>query len=312
MVLFLCLAASGRAQELYPMNEPASTVPKGVLGVKIMSETNSEVRRIRNQFAARFQYGLTSRLTVWAQPMVSNHHGKELPNDMINHHQIGANTIYYSTTINYGNPYPYSFSGLHFYAKYRFLNFDQDDAHFRMAAYGEYTVLGLQAHDESEPHLQGDNAGPGAGIIATWLKNRFAVSFNGGYILPDAYRETDTFRQFELEYGNAWTYNLSLGYLIYPKEYKSYQQSNYNLYVEFMGKKYDDAIFYRRGELVDIASSALQGGAYLDVYFGIQRIVRSNDRIELTLGFPLINKSYRHFYPVLNLAWQRYFFFDKK
>jgi len=302
--------ATAHGQELFPMNEPASTVPKGVLAVKILTESNNEARRIRNQFSARIQYGLTSKFTIWAQPMISNHHDIQLPNDIINHQHIGANTIYYTSNIRYGGHYPYTFSGLHLYGKYRFLNYDDDDSHLRFAAYGEYTAFGKQAHDEAEAHLQGDNAGAGGGLIATWLKNRLAVSFTGGIIAPEPYRETDTFRQFELDYSKAWTYNLPFGYLVYPKKYESYEQSNYNIYVEFMGKKYDDAAFSRRGELVDINTASLSGGAYLDVYLGVQRIIRANDRFEISIGLPVIGRSYRHFYPVLNLAWQRYFFFD--
>lgn len=305
----LFLSPSGSAQELFPMSEPASTIPKGVLAVKLLSETNNELRRIRNQFNLRLQYGLTPKFTIWAQPMVSNHHDQLLPNDMINHYHAGPNTIYYSTTINYGSNYAYTFSGLHLYGKYRFLNFDEDDAHFRIAAYGEYTALGTQAHDEAEPHLQGDTGGAGAGLIMTYLKNRFAVSFTGGYVIPEDYKEENTTSQFKLEYGNAWSYNLSFGYLVYPKKYESYQQSNYNVYLELKGKSYDAANFSRQGESVNIASPSLQSGAYLDAYIGLQRIIRSNDRIEVSLGFPLINKSYRHFYPVLNLAWQRFIFF---
>ncbi|NNE29879.1 MAG: hypothetical protein HKN16_09590 [Saprospiraceae bacterium] len=299
-------------QELFPMNEPASTVPKGVLGVKVLTESYNEIRRIRNQASLRVQYGLTGKLTVWAQPMISNHHAKSLPADMVNHQHAGPNTVFFSTAIDYGANYPYSFAGLHLYSKYRFLNFDSDDAHFRMAFYGEYTAFGTQAHDEAEGHLQGDTGGAGAGLIATWLKNRWAVSFTGGAIVSNPYTETLP-RNFRLEYSPGFTYNLSIGYLAYPKKYQSYQQSNYNLYLELMGKSFDAASFSRLdNERIEIDSYALQSGSYLDIYIGVQRIIRSNDRLELSIGFPFINKSYRHFYPVLNLGWQRYFFFGKK
>ena len=300
------------AQELFVINEPASTIPKGVLGLKMMSETYNESGAIRNQFSARIMYGLTSKFTIWAQPMISNHHGQNLPADLITHRHVGPNTISYTRTIKYGSRYKYSFAGVHFYGKYRLLNFDQDNEHLRIAITGEYTPLGVQAHDEAEAHLQGDTGGFGAGAIITYLKNRFAISLTGGYILPQAYEDVTSNNRYKIDYGNAINYSLSLGYLVYPKTYDSYQQNNYNVYLELMGKSYDVAQLSQRGNDIEIQSDALLAGQYLDAYIGVQRIVNSNDRIELSLGFPIINKSYRHFYPLLNLAWQKYFYFRKK
>ncbi len=306
--LFICFSIQSIGQELFPINEPASTVPKNVLGIKFMSETNRELETIRNQFAVRLMYGLTPKLTVWAQPMVSNHHDQFLPNDLIDHRHIGASTVFYSSTIQYGRKYNYTFSGLHFYGKYRFLTQDENDSHFRMAAYAETTIFGTQAHDESEPHLQGDNEGFGGGLIATYLKKRFAVSFTGGFIKANDYHQNKQGLRHQLKYGQAITYNLSFGYLIYPKKYTSYNHSNINLYVELVGKSYGAAQLWEDDQAVEIVSESLGQGAYLDVFFGIQRIMNSNDRVELTVAFPVINKSYRHFYPLLSLGWQKYLF----
>jgi len=308
-IIGIFISQSITAQELFVINEPASTVPKGVLGLKLMSETYNESGAIRNQFAARIMYGLTSNLTLWAQPMVSNHHGQTLPADLITHRHVGANTISYTRTIKYGSKYNYSFAGIHFYGKFRILNFDQDNQHLRIALVGEYTPLGQQAHDEAEPHLQGDTGGLGGGAIITYLKNRFAVSFTGGYIMPQAYEDVTSNNRYKIDYGNAINYSLSFGYLLYPKKYDSYQQNNYNIYLELSGKSFEQAHLSQRGNDIDIQSEALMAGQYLDAYIGVQRIVNSNDRIELSIGFPVINKSYRHFYPLLNLAWQKYFYF---
>jgi len=293
-------------QELFPNTEPASTVPKGVFGLRLLSETYNESGAIRNQFSARLMYGLTKNLTLWAQPMVSNHHGESFPANLFNHsHSSG---ISFTRPIEYGTKYKYSFAGIHLYAKYRLLNFDQDDQHLRLALYGEYSPFANQAHDEAEPHLQGDTGGLGAGAILTYLKSRFAISFTGGYITPQKFIDLKSNNRYEFTYSNAVNYSLSFGYLLYPKSYTSYQQPNYNLYVEFIGKAFNDAEIMWFDVPVEVRSAAQLGNQYLDVYFGIQRIVNSNNRLELTIGVPVISKSYRHFYPLLNIGWQRYLY----
>lgn len=308
-LLFIAsILTSSQGQELYPIAEPASTVPKGVFGVKLMSETFHEVRLVRNQFSLRLMYGVTPKLTVWVQPMVSNHHGKQLPRDILTHRHVGPNTIFYTQLKNYGSDYSYTLSGIHLYAKYRFLTLDANDQHFRMAFYTEATPVGSTAHDEAEPHLQGDNRGFGAGVIATYLKSRTAVSFTGGFVKAFDYRETDTALNFHLQYGDAFAYSLSFGYLLYPRKYEGYHHRNYNIYVELMGKSFGAAQLSSNGESIQPESEPFQGGNYLDIYFGIQQIMRSNDRLELSVGFDLLNQSYRHFYPVINVGFQHYFY----
>ncbi len=308
LVILLCsgLGSWSYGQELFPNTEPASTVPKGVFGVKLMTETYNESGAVRNQFSARLMYGLTKNLTLWAQPMLSNHHGESFPSDLFNHsHSSGVS---YTKPVVYGKKYKYAFAGIHLYAKYRLLNFDQDDRHLRVALYGEYSPMANQAHDEAEAHLQGDNGGIGAGAIITYLKSRLALSFTGGYIVPQKFTDLKSNNRYEFTYSNAVNYSFSIGYLLYPKSYTSYQQSNYNLYLEFMGKAFGDAEIMWFDIPVDVRSPAQLANQYLDVYLGIQRIVNSNNRLELSVGIPVISKSYRHFYPLLNIGWQRYLY----
>jgi len=297
------------AQELFPNTEPASTVPKGVFGVRLLTETYNESGAFRNQFSARLMYGVTKNLTLWAQPMLSNHHGESFPSDLFNHsHSSG---ISFTRPITYGRKYKYTFAGIHLYAKYRLLNFDQDDQHLRVALYGEYSPFSNQAHDEAEAHLQGDTGGVGAGAIVTYLKSRLAFSFTGGYIVPKKFTDLKSNNRYEFTYSNAINYSLSIGYLLYPKTYKSYNQPNYNLYLEFIGKAFDDAAIMWFDVPVEVRSPALMAHRYLDAYLGIQRIVNSNNRLEVSIGLPFLSKSYRHFYPILNIGWQRYLYGKK-
>ena len=315
IVILLSLSLPVRAQELYPITESASNIPKGVLGIRYFSETYNEVDRMRNLFALRVMYSLTPKLTVEATPTISNHHNKQLPSEFPTHN-----------TPQIGVTHPYLFNGVDFYAKYRFLTIDGENSHFRAALYGEYSVLKV-AHDEAEPTLLDDNSGVGAGLITTYLKDHFAVSFTGGIIMPFKYTG-DVPDQLQglpgtpatITYGNAYNYSLSFGYLLFPKSYSSYNQTNWNIYLEFIGKDYQALqmqvgnIYYNspKYSINTQGNKALQGIQYLEVYPGIQSIIRSDLRVEFSLGFPAINRSYVHFYPVYNIGVQRYFNFLNK
>jgi len=314
LLMFSISYIYGNAQELFPIAEPASNVPKGALGLRAYDETYNEVNRIRNLFALRAMYGLLPNLTIMATANVSNHHDKQLPPEFPVHN-----------TPQIGVTHPYLFNGVDFYAKYRFLSIDGQNSHFRAAAYAEYGLLKV-AHDEAEPNLLDDTKGFGGGLIATYLKGHFAVSATGGFILPSKYKgyvpdEIPALpgQPATVTYGNGYNYSLSFGYLLLPHTYTSYNQTNWNLYVEFMGKDYTAAkmqvgnISYSAPQysISTKSNKALQGRNYIDVYPGVQSIIRSNLRADFSVGFPFINKSYVHFYPVYHIGVQRYFYFHK-
>jgi len=316
IALFLLLPCSVTGQELFPMTEAATNTPsKGVWGIRLFGETFTEINRQRNLVALKIMYGLTSRLSIYATPNVSNHHNTELPPDFPQHNtpQIGVS-------------HPYLFNGVDFYAKYGIYQDDWQNGHFRVAAYAEYSLLNT-AHDEAEPTLLDDTKGFGAGVITTYLEHHFAVSFTGGMILPSVYRGTipDQFAGLPgvpaiINYSNAYNYSLSFGYLLMPDKYKNYDETNWNIYLEFLGKSYGAA----QMQVANILSpsqfyyvyapynTALQAGQYVEVYPGVQCIVRSDLRIDFSVGYPIIGKSYVHFYPVYNIAVQRYLYSGHK
>jgi hypothetical protein len=313
-LLTAALLQGAQAQELFPVAEPASTMPKGVLGVRMSSEFFYEAGQPRNQISARLSYGLLKNLTIYAQPSISNHHGEKLPGDLVNHTHNGSSTQYFSTGKVFGREYPYLFGGVYFYSKYRFFSRDDAHKHFRMALYGEYAI-GKTAHDEAEVRLAGDNSGYGGGLIITQLVNRLAVSFTSGVQVADKYTEFNTLQNSQLIntldvlYGKALSYNLSIGYLLYPRQLKDYTQNNYNIYLELMGRSYEGVTILQDGASIDIQSNALKGGNYVEAYLGLQNIINSNTRVDFSVGLNLINRSYTHyFYPVFMLSWQRYFY----
>ncbi len=302
------------AQELYPFNEPASNVPKGAIGLRLFNLTYKEGNTIRGVDALRIMYGLLPRLTIMATPNISNHHGKNFPTNLATHTHNGGQTVYYTGDYVVGVPYAYRFNGVSFYAKYRFVSADAQNKHFRMAAYGAYSYIN-SAHDEAEPNLLDDNKGYGGGLITTYLRNKLAISLTSGVIIPQSHNGSiedpagTGLIPTEVKYGRAVEYNLSFGYLLLPRRYKSYYQTNLNLYVEFMGKSYEEAKVTQYGyKEIPISTPLLQAGNYVDFCPGVQAIIKSNLRIDFAMKFPMINKSYAHFYPVYYLAIQRYFF----
>jgi hypothetical protein len=319
LIGYCLLLTSLSAQELYPLADNASNVPKGVCGLRLMNNSFIENGTLRNLSVARGMIGLTSKWTATFSVSVSNHHAADLPKNLVNHTHTNTGTIYYTSTPQRGLPYPYLFNGFYVYSKYRFLTHDRQNEHFRMAAYGEWSGVSV-AHDEAEPNLIHDTGGYGFGIISTYLKNKFAVSLTTGLILPKRYEGnapdplTAQLISTEIDYGKAFKYTLSLGYLIYPKEYNSYHQINWNLYLEFMGKNYTQAKVYQYGgtKEIPVSTPLLLQGNYVDVCPGIQAIINSNLRLDLSATFPMINRSYAHFYPMIEVGAQYYFYSNRK
>lgn len=318
-VIILCVVFTSafsfslKAQELFPHNEPASNVPKGVIGIRPFYKTYPEVNLKRQMFALRLMYGLLPKLTIMGTISVTNHHGKDLPPNLVTHTHNGNQTTYFTNNIQRGVVYPYTFSGVYLYAKYRFLTFDRKNQHFRMALYADWSNVGVP-HDESEPNLMDDTKGYGGGLIATFLKNHFAASFTGGFVIPKYYDgfSPDIGGQkvpTRIEYGRAAIYNLSFGYLVYPKKYADYNQTNINLYVEFIGKAYEAATVTQYGYVnVPIQTPLLDKGNYVEIHPSIQAIFDSNMRVDFSVGLPLIKRSYARFYPVYYIGVQRYLF----
>jgi len=241
----------------------------------------------------------------------------------VTHTHVGNQTVYSTQPIPYGITYPMKFNGVNLYAKFRFLSLDGMHTHFRMAIYAQWAHI-TSVHDEAEPNLIDDTKGYGGGLITTYLKNHFAASLTTGVIIPGYYDEytkdplgSPIPLYTKLQYGNAVQYNLSFGYLFYPKKYENYSQTNWNFYLEFIGKSYAEAKVYQNeqntGQLqVDIQSAALKAGSYIEIHPAIQKIVNSNLRFEISVGLPMINKSYTHFYPLYMFGIQRYFYLQKK
>lgn len=148
------------------------------------------------------------------------------------------------------------------YGKYRFYSTDDVQTHFRMAAYGRYSFNNSDIHQE-EINLYGHNSGFEAGVIATQLLHKVALSSGLSFL-----KATDNGNCNKYPYGNANTralnYTLSVGKLMLPKEYKDYKQTNVNLMLEFLNQ-------YNLGS----------GKYYTDVAPSVQFIFNSVARIDV-------------------------------
>ncbi|RQO31867.1 hypothetical protein DBR32_03420 [Taibaiella sp. KBW10] len=302
------IVLSVQGQELFPNAEPASNIPKGTLGVRIMSEFYKEYAQVRNFNGLRLMYGLTPKLSVYLTAVSSNHHKSKLPEEFP-----------YHNTPERGVYKPYKFNGFSLYTKYRFVTKDGPNEHFRMAGYMEASAVNT-AHDEGEPRLMDDTKGLGFGLIGTYLKNKFAVSLTTGIILPGKYSgvQVDPISSLPdiptvVKYPTTFNYSLSFGYLLFPRRYKSYRQTNINLYCEFMGKYYKDVRVWLtplNAPEYEIRTSyfpaALQAGFYVDVVPGVQFIINANTRIDLSANLQMVKLSYARLYPQYNIGIQHY------
>jgi len=318
IILFFFSVHLTKAQELFIHNESASNIPKGVLGIRLFGNSFNEIDVRRNMFALRWMYGVTPKLSFYLTTTFSNHHGANLPSDLITHRHSGSQTIYYPQQTQKGVTYPLSFNGFHLYTKYRFLTFDDANEHLRIAAFGQWSNVS-NAHDEAEPNLLDDTKGYGGGLIVTYLIKRFAVSLTTGFTSPGDYSErvplfsgSAATTNTTIEYGRSFEYNLSFGYLLYPKKYISYEQTNWNVYLELNGKSYETAVVSQDGSNLEVQTEGLTNGYYVEIHPGIQKVISSNLRINLSAGTNILNTSYTRFYPIFMVSIQRYFYSLKR
>jgi hypothetical protein len=232
VVIVLLLGMSSHAQELFVFTEPASTMAGNSLGFRMMESVMDDLQDSRPNIhmMPEVMYGFSDKLMVHAQGFISNRTGV------------------------------YKGEGAALYAQYKFLNNDEVQRHFRMAAYGRAAINKSDIHQD-EIELVGHNTGFEAGMIATQLLHKVAlsssVSFEQAY---DNVKYDFPSRQAD----NAINYTLSAGKLMLPKKYTSFKQTNFNLMVEFLGQRLN-----------------ANGKSYLDIAPSVQFIFLSRARLEI-------------------------------
>lgn len=206
--LFIFSSSTLSAQELYVFSEPASNMPAHSISVK------QTAKILRNQYTGNIESRHTPEL-MWGVNKNLMLHAATTFSDM------------YSPNMRW--------ESARVYGKYRFLSNDDMFSHFRMAAFAEASVSRNNAMYD-ELGLDGDQSGIQAGIIATQLLHKLALSATVSRTEILQSSRWDKASTLIVPY-SAFTYSLSAGYLVLPKKYKSYDQTNLNLYVELLGQQ---------------------------------------------------------------------------
>ena len=161
------------------------------------------------------------------------------------------------------------------YGKYRFLSIDEVHKHFRMAAFATaaYSRNHLQ---HNELNLMGDHSGVQVGLIATQLWNKLAISGTGSII--EVFDEARDNKPQEYAF-QSLNYSLSAGYLVFPRNYTDYNQTNLNIYAEVLGGRNLDWEYEKY---------------YLDLAPSVQLIFKSTSKLNLGYRFQLKSDIYRN------------------
>ena len=271
VILVISFSRAG-AQELYVFTEPASNMAAKSIGVRLVSRIFKMTHD--NKFSS---YRLEPEVMIGVS------------RNLMVHVNVYASDMFQTNL---------KMEGAALYAKYRFLSRDDIHSHFRMAVYAKIAVIdnptvltttekheapdgsgGVIIHDllhttvNNEIDLDGTNSGVSTGIIATKLINKLAVSGAAGY----SYRLNNLRKKREVIVPwHAINYSLSAGYLLFPKEYTSYKQTNINLYAEFLGSNTWENKKY-----------------YLDIAPAIQFIINSIARIDIGYRTELYGNTVR-------------------
>lgn len=240
-IVILFFPVVSGAQELYVFSEPASNMPARSMSFKVTGRYPDS--KLNNYFKQRYipevMIGASKNLMIHISAGLSD---------------------YYSAKIR-----PESIKG---YVKYRFLSNDEVHRHFRMAAFAEASYSRNKfLYDEFT--LDGDLSGVQFGVIATQLVNKFAASATFSYM--QGFGET-THHQHD-DSGNElsmFNYSISTGYLLLPRNYTSYKQTNLNLYLELLGSKGTNHKHY-----------------YIDLAPAVQLIFNSTTKLNLGARFQL-------------------------
>ncbi|HYE56701.1 MAG TPA: hypothetical protein VD996_17755 [Chitinophagaceae bacterium] len=243
-VVFAMLLAApmvAGAQELYVFSEPASNMPARSLSFKLTARypESRQNNIFRQRYVPEVMFGLSKNWML----------------------HFGAGfSDYYSSKVRH--------ESLKMYLKYRFLSNDEVHKHFRMAAFFE-AAYSRNDYLYQEFSFDGDLSGFSTGIIATKLVNRLAVSgtlaFMKGFTVTEVHHNMGDHHP-----ANMWNYSLSAGYLVLPKEYTSYKQTNLNLYLELLG-----------------GQGAGHSHHYVDLAPAVQLIFNSTTKLNLGARFQL-------------------------
>lgn len=223
------------SQELYVFTEPASNMPTKSIGVRLTNEGMFNNPGFVSRTIPEVMFGFNKNLMAHAQAFLSDMDGK------------------------------YRLEGGSLYAKYRFLSLDEAQSHFRAAAFGRISTSKRPTYTR-DINLEGDNSGLQGGLVFTQLLHKLALSATLGY--AHAFENNNRQIAGMPQPDNMFSYSLSSGYLVLPFVYKNYNEPNFNIYFEMLGK-----------------TDPATGQSYLDLAPAVQLILNSRTRIDVGYRF---------------------------
>ena len=245
LFIILCtfLFSSLQSQELYVFSEPASNMPANTFSPKFKANLSNRPDSSFQRYTPEIMFGISKEFMFHMATSFSNMHSSDL-----------------------------KWESVFAYAKYRFYSKDEVHQHFRMAAFAEggYSDNPLY-YDEIS--VRGDNSGFELGWIGTQLINKTAVSLTTSFV--KVYGNKPEHAHHELV-RSAINYSLSAGQLILPVEYTSYDQLNFNLYLEILGQHALD-----------------KNASFLDFAPAMQFIFNSNSKLNLGYRFQVNGNALR-------------------
>jgi hypothetical protein len=232
-----------KAQELYVFADPASNIPAHSISVKLTDHfvTNDNIySRFSHRVMPQVMFGISKKVMITVSGTLGNMHTPDFRYESVN-----------------------------LYAKYRFLSKDDLHKHFRMAVFAEASATRAPFHYD-EITLMGDKDGVEAGVTATQLWNKLALSATVSHTQVLDESRTNKVLYIPARNYQSFNYSLSAGYLLLPFEYKSYKQTNLNLYTTLLAQQTLD----RRTYYVDLAPA-------------VQFIFNSNTKLNIGHRFQL-------------------------
>jgi hypothetical protein len=221
------------SQELFVFTEPASNMPAKSFGIRDMNAFMFEKDgKLNYHNMPELMWGINKKWMVHVQGFISNRQEGGLEAE-----------------------------GGSLYAKYRFFSQDDVQSHFRMALYGRYSLNRADIHQQ-ELETMGHNTGYEGGFIATKLLHKVAISSSISY--ERALDNKPGYKFPTTESNNAMNYTFSVGKLMLPKVYSSYDQVNVNLMLELLGQRLNE-----------------NNKSYLDIGPSVQFIIKSQARIDI-------------------------------
>jgi hypothetical protein len=222
VLLFTAIRMSG--QELYVFSEPASNIPAHTVSTKLTSHLVTSDRiygRFTHRLMPQVYLGISKKFMVAAGGTFANMHTPDFRYESVN-----------------------------LYAKYRFLSKDELHKHFRMAVFAEASSTRAPFHYD-EITLMGDKSGVELGVIATQLWHKLALSGTVAHTQVLDKSRTNKVLYIPARNYQSMNYTVSAGYLVLPKQYKDYRQTNLNVYAELLAQQTLDRSTY----FVDLATA---------------------------------------------------------